>query len=98
VNPRPDVAASRRARQLWPLLVVAGGVLLGVAIAALGDNTWRLGCLVIGSALLVGAVIRLALPEREAGLLQVRSRAFDLVALLVGGVAIIALAIVVPGR
>lgn len=80
----------------WPLLVVMGGVAAGLGIALVGDNTWRVGCLVIGGSLLVGAVERLALSPRAAGLLQVRGRWFDVTALALAGAAVIALAVVVP--
>jgi hypothetical protein len=52
--------------------------------------------LLIGASLGVGAVERIALPSRDAGLLQVRTKAFDVTVLAVTGAAIIALAIVVP--
>ncbi len=87
-----------RSGRLAPLLVVLTGVVVGLVIAVIGDQTWRVGCLVIGTSLLVGAVIRGALPGREAGLLQVRSRPFDLTVLTLAGIAIIVLSIVVPGR
>ena len=80
----------------WPLLVVLAGVLCGLGVALLGRDTWRLGCLIIGGALAVGAVERLALPEREAGLLQVRGRIFDIMVMAFTGAGIIALAIAVP--
>lgn len=80
----------------WPLLVVVAGVVIGLAVALLGDTTWRLGALVIGASLGVGAVERIALPSREAGLLQVRSKGFDVCVLALTGAAIIALAIAVP--
>ena len=86
---RPDPVAARSLRQ-WPLMIVIVGV------AMIGEDTWRLGCLIIGSALGVGAVERIALPTKEAGLLQVRSRGFDITVLALAGAAIIALAIVVP--
>lgn len=96
----PSRGSVQRSRtgQLWPVLVVAAGVLGGVVIAVVGSNTWRAGSLVIGGSLLVGAALRLALPDRQVGLLQVRSRAFDILALLVGGVAIIALALALGNR
>ena len=90
-------AAARSLRQ-WPLLVVVGGVVLGLAIAALGENTWRLGCVVVGASLCVGALERVALPRREAGLMQVRGQAFDVLLLAVTGLSIIGLALWVHGN
>jgi DUF3017 family protein len=85
-----------RSRRQWPLLVVVIGVAAGLVIATVGEDTWRFGCLVIGASLGVGAVERVALPRGEAGLLQVRSKPFDVAALGLCAAAIIALAIVVP--
>lgn len=95
--PRVSGPVSRSLR-MGPLLIVVIGVAAGLVIAVLGDQTWRIGCLIIGTSLLIGAVIRGALPTGEAGLLQVRSRGFDVAVLALGGVAIIALSIAVPGR
>jgi hypothetical protein len=89
-------AAARRVEQ-WPLLLVVGGVVLGLVIASLGHNAWRIGCVVIGSSLCVGAVERIALPRRDAGLMQVRGQAFDVAVLALAGSAIIALAVWVHG-
>jgi hypothetical protein len=80
----------------WPLLVVVVGVVAGLVIAWLGESTWRIGCLVIGAALVVGAVERVVLADREAGLLQVRGKAFDVAVLGLAGAAVIVLAVVVP--
>ncbi len=80
----------------WPLLIVVAGVAAGLVVALIGDSTWRLGALLIGASLGVGAVERVALPNREAGLLQVRSKGFDVTVLALTGAAIIVLAIVVP--
>jgi hypothetical protein len=96
--PRPDRSASAKSLRQWPLLVILGGVLAGLLIAFLGQSTWRIGCLVIGASLGVGALERVVLPSREAGLLQVRSKAFDVAVLLLGAIAIIALSIAVPDR
>lgn len=82
--------------RLWPLLGVLLGVAAGLVVAVIGEQTWRLGCLIIGVSLLVGSVIRGAMPSRDAGLLQVRSRLFDVALLGLGGAAIIALSIAVP--
>ena len=77
-------------------MIVVIGVVAGLAVSFLGESTWRLGCLLIGASLGVGAVERIVLPSRDAGLLPVRTKAFDVAVLAVGAVAIIALAIVVP--
>jgi hypothetical protein len=89
--------AAARAQRYWPLLIVVVGVAIGLVIALAGDDTWRFGCLVIGSSLGIGAVERLALPAGEAGLLQVRSKLFDIAFLALSGGAVVALAILVPG-
>ncbi len=93
-----DAGPASRSTRLWPFLVVLIGVLCGLVVAVVGAQTWRLGGLIIGTSLLIGAVIRGALPGRDAGLLQVRSRPFDITVLTLGGIAIIALSIAVPGR
>ena len=94
--PRPENSAAARSLRQWPLLIVVIGVLAGLVVSFLGESTWRLGCLLIGASLGVGAVERIALASRDAGLLQVRTKAFDVTVLAVTGAAIIALAIVVP--
>jgi hypothetical protein len=93
---RTEPAAAARTLRAWPLLVVLVGVVAGLVIALLGQ--WRLGCLVIGGSLGVGAMERLALPSREAGLLQVRSKAFDVGMLIVLSATILVLALLVPTR
>lgn len=86
-----------RSQRLWPLLIVVIGVAAGLVVAIVGEGAWRLGCLIIGAFLGVGALTRSALPPGEAGLLQVRGKVFDVAALGIASLAIIALAIVVPG-
>lgn len=92
---RSEPSAALSMRQ-WPLLVVVVGVLVGIGVVFLGENTWRLGCLLIGLSLVVGALERLLLPSREAGLLEVRSKAFDVAVLALAGVAVLTLSMVVP--
>jgi hypothetical protein len=95
--PRNEASTAARSLRQWPLLLLLAGVAAGLVIAFLGESTWRPGCLVIGGSLGAGALVRVVLPSREAGLLQVRSKLFDVVALALGSAAIVALAIVVPG-
>ena len=85
-----------RSQRYWPLLVVVTGVVIGLVVAIAGAGSWRVGCLIVGSSLGVGAVERLALPAGAAGLLQVRSKVFDIAFLALAGGAIIAFAISVP--
>lgn len=79
----------------WPFGLVVGGVALGVGLASL--LSFRLGGYVVGLALLLGAGLRLMLPERQAGLLVVRGRALDVATLAALGVAMLVATAVVPG-
>ncbi|MDN5727362.1 MAG: DUF3017 domain-containing protein [Propionibacteriales bacterium] len=79
----------------WPLLVVAIGVVAGLLIAFTGQ--WRIGVAIVGIGLGIGALERLLLPDRVAGLLRVRSRAFDVTALAVMAVGVVISAIWVRG-
>lgn len=94
--PRSPASPAGRSLRQWPLLIIVVGVLVGLSTAYVGDGSWRVGGLVIGAALAVGAVFRVVLPSREAGLLEVRSKGFDVTVLALAAAAIITLAIVVP--
>lgn len=74
------------------VLASAGGLL----IVAYGP--WRRGIAVIGAALIAAAAARSVLGELNAGMLRVRSRWFDVAALLGVGVLLIVLAVVVPNH
>ncbi|QQC90967.1 DUF3017 domain-containing protein [Streptomyces alfalfae] len=76
------------ARQ-WPLLSVLGLVGLGLLLTAL--DVFRLGTVLIGVALVGGAVLRWALPD--VGMLAVRSRFTDMVTYGALGGAIVLLAL-----
>ena len=76
------------ARQ-WPLLVVLGTVALGLLLTAF--DAFRVGTLLIGAALLAGAVLRWMLPG--VGMLAVRSRFTDISTYGVLGLAIVLLAL-----
>ncbi|MFE6482883.1 DUF3017 domain-containing protein [Streptomyces sp. NPDC057757] len=76
------------ARQ-WPILAVLGLVGLGLLLTAF--DVFRYGTILIGVALLGGAVLRWTLPD--VGMLAVRSRFTDLVTYGVLGVAIVLLAL-----
>ncbi|QEV19744.1 DUF3017 domain-containing protein [Streptomyces alboniger] len=75
------------ARQ-WPLLSVASVVGLGLLLTAL--DVFRVGTMLVGIALVGGAVLRWALPD--VGMLAVRSRFTDMVTYGALGLAIVLLA------
>jgi hypothetical protein len=78
-----------RLPSLAVLAVAAAGLLVSVV-----DG--RLGGLVLGLALLLGAGLRLALPAPRAGWLAVRTRGLDATVLLAVGFALVVLATSVP--
>jgi hypothetical protein len=90
---QPPIRGGWVGRQ-WPLLSVIGGGVVGLLAVAL--DHFRAGCLLLGFSVLFAALARLLLPARRVGLLVVRSRAFDVLALAVMGVALVVLAIIVP--
>ncbi|WP_030930188.1 DUF3017 domain-containing protein [Streptomyces sp. NRRL S-646] len=82
------------ARQ-WPMLLVLGVAAVGLAVVATDAFRYalRVGCLVFAGALLLGAVLRWALPR--VGMLAVRSRFTDIVTYggMGVGIAVLALAV-----
>ncbi|MGB3483714.1 MAG: DUF3017 domain-containing protein [Mycobacterium sp.] len=62
-------------RAQWPILVV--GLLFVAAFGLVAASFWRRGALLLGIAVGVAAVLRLALSEDRVGLLAVRSRGID---------------------
>ena len=82
-----------RIRRQWAWLLVIAIVLVGLAIV---PSDWERGLVVIGIGALVAAVLRAVLSPRFVPLLVVRSRLFDVAALLVLGAAVITLSLVIP--
>ncbi|MFD3533147.1 DUF3017 domain-containing protein [Streptomyces sp. NPDC058664] len=89
--------ASAPARQ-WPLLTVLG--LAGLGLLVVGTDpfphAFRIGAILIGAALLVGAVMRRVLPS--VGMLAVRSRFTDMITYGVMGGLIVLLALMVQPK
>lgn len=78
-------------------LVVVAASVVGLGIVAFGP--WRRGVALIGIALLLGAVMRTVLRERDAGMLRVRrSRWVDVLMLGGVGTALMVLASVIPDQ
>ncbi|WP_329223978.1 DUF3017 domain-containing protein [Streptomyces sp. NBC_01485] len=73
----------------WPIIAVLGIVALGLLVTAL--DVFRIGTILIGVGLLVGAVLRWLLPG--VGMLAVRSRFTDIATYGVLGTAIVLLSL-----
>lgn len=71
------------------LLIAAAGL-----VRVLMEH-WRQGGVLLGGALLVAAVLRVALPPEQAGLLVIRSRVLDVVCYVVPGIVMVLLAITI---
>ena len=77
-----------------PAVLVLAVTAVGLVLGATAD--WRLGAVVLGLALLLGAGLRLTLPARQAGWLVVRTRGTDAAVLLALGFAVVVLANSIP--
>ncbi|WP_329495406.1 DUF3017 domain-containing protein [Kitasatospora herbaricolor] len=75
----------------WPITLVLTVVLTGLAVTVFADfeDGFKYGLMVVGGGILLGAVLRLVLPE--VGMLAVRSRFTDVIVLLVLGCGIVLL-------
>jgi hypothetical protein len=78
-------------------LIVVGISVVGLAVVAVGP--WRRGVALIGLGLMLGALMRALLRDRDAGMLRVRrSRWVDVLMLGGVGTALIVLASVIPNQ
>lgn len=93
----PDNVRNLRARRWWgqwPIIVVLVGV--GIALILVSLDYFRRGSVVLAGSVLLAAFLRLLLPDREAGLLVVRSRRVDVAVLGVLGALLAIFAFWVP--
>lgn len=88
VGDDPEPPARRRLPD--PTYLVAAAVVAGLSLTWLHHP--RLGMYVVAAAFAAGALLRLVLPKRDAGLLALRHRALDVVVLggLAAGIAVLA--------
>lgn len=97
--PEDDAAERRRKPSTFGgliFLVVVAVTAVGFGLVAFGP--WRRGIALVGIGFLFASGMRLVIGEDEAGMLRVRGRAFDVVALAGVGVALIALATNIPDQ
>jgi len=93
----PDRADAAAGAPAWaPYLIVLAGAGLGLFLAGQGFKYAGLGTGLLGGSLLVAALIRVALPERYAGLLGTRRKAPDVLAFAAFGAAVLAVALTLP--
>ena len=94
----PAASAATAAGPLaWlPYLVVLAGAAIGMFVVWQGSKYAGLGSALVGCSLLAGALFRLVLPARYAGLLSSRRKASDVLAFAAFGVAVLAVAIALP--
>ncbi|KAA1427248.1 DUF3017 domain-containing protein [Nocardioides antri] len=67
-------------------ILVLAAMAVGIGITWHGPD-WRLGIRVVAGALAAAALLRLVLPQRDAGMLAVRPRVVDV--LLAGSVSVV---------
>ena len=94
--PRPEPVRRPSTVGGMVYLLVVAVVAVGLAVALVGP--WRDGVRTVGGGLVLGSVARLLLRELDAGMLRVRSKPFDVVALAGVGAALIVLASVIPDQ
>lgn len=79
----------------WPLLIVLGIVLAGLAVVA--DDHFLRGTVIIAAGVCVAAVLRAVVPQAHIGIMAVRTRWIDVLTLsALGGGTLIAALIVPP--
>jgi hypothetical protein len=84
----PPSAVRWLREQAWFLLVLAGmAVAFGYLLLTTGH--WRRSTALMGATMLLAAGLRATLPDRRAGLLQVRGRRSDTLVYAVLGVLVI---------
>jgi multisubunit Na+/H+ antiporter MnhB subunit len=92
------VTSPRRARSVLahlPFAVVMA--LVAVAALRIGMYHWRQGAALIGGALLVASVLRAALSDEQAGLLQIRGRSVDVLSYAGLGILVLFVALTITG-
>ena len=92
-------ARGRTGTSRWaqlPYAIVLAGAAAGLIWMALAAHHVKEGMLIVAGALLAGGGVRLALPERRAGLLVSRGRVLDVLALASLGTCMLIIVLVLP--
>jgi Protein of unknown function (DUF3017) len=97
VTTQPVVPGGPVRRPFGELPTAVVVLIAGFGMVAVTLGHWRRGMFLVGVAALVAALLRLVLRSRDAGLLVIRGRVFDVVALVLIGGTVLVLTAVVPG-
>jgi len=79
-----------------PFVVVLVVAAAGIGYSAVRPHHWLRGVGVVGVALLLAALFRFVLTDRQAGLLAIRRRPFDVVCYALLGSAILGVGALLP--
>lgn len=89
-----DPAPASRQWLEWPIALILTCVAISIGVVM--ANHFRRGSVLLAASVLLAMGLRLVLPARQAGLLAVRSRLLDVIALGGLGGGLLVLALVVP--
>jgi len=88
------MAGEAQRRSQWPLALSLLVALTGLVVLWFDD--WRNGVLIFAGGVGVAALLRATLSDTAAGLLHVRSRAFDTTFLFLAAAAVALLGLFIP--
>ncbi len=81
-----------------PYILVVAGAVAALVIIRLGTQHTKSGTLVLAGVLLVAAVTRLILPDRQAGMLSSRRRWLDVAIFAAFGAGLLVAGLAVPAH
>ena len=85
-------------RPIGSVVVAVTSVAAAVGLVIVAVGPWRVGLSVVGAAMVLTALARIALPDRHIGLLRIRRTGSDVVVMVTLGVTITLLAWLVPDQ
>ncbi|MBM7519007.1 DUF3017 domain-containing protein [Nocardioides nitrophenolicus] len=71
-------------------------MVVGIGLVVAGASDWRVGLRIMSGGLAAAALLRLGLPEKDAGMLAVRHRLLDVGILLAVAIGLVLLAGSIP--
>jgi hypothetical protein len=93
-----DKLPTGRPSTIGGLIYLTVLAIAGLGLVLVATSNWRTGVSLLGGGLLLAALGRVLLSDFESGMLRVRGKAFDVVALSGLGALMIVLALVIPNQ